>query len=31
VTPQFAEAMKAKGLRDLTVEKLIALRIHGID
>jgi len=31
VTPQFIAQMKALGLKDLSIDKLVALRVHGID
>jgi hypothetical protein len=31
VTPQFVAQMKARGLKDLSIDKLVALRVHGID
>jgi hypothetical protein len=31
VTPEYIADMKARGLKDLTVDKLVNLRIHGID
>lgn len=31
VTPQFISDMQARGLKDLSADKLVALRIHGID
>jgi hypothetical protein len=31
VTPQFIAEMKARGLKDLSIDKLVALKVHGID
>jgi hypothetical protein len=31
VTPEFVAQMKARGLTDLSIDKLVALRVHGID
>jgi hypothetical protein len=31
VTPEYISNMQSRGLKDLSVDKLVALRIHGID
>lgn len=31
VTPQFIAEMQARGLKDLNIDKLVALKVHGID
>ena len=31
VTPEYITDMKARGLKNLTVDQLVNLRIHGID
>ena len=31
VTPEFISEMKSRGLKNLSIDKLVALRVHGID
>jgi hypothetical protein len=31
VTPDFIRRMKDRGVKDLSIEQLISLRIHGLD
>ena len=31
VSPEFVADMKSRGLKNLTVDQLVSLRIHGID
>ena len=31
VTPEYIEDLRSKGLQNLTLDRLISLRIHGID
>ncbi len=31
VTPEYITDMKARGLKDLTIDQLVNLRIHGLD
>jgi len=31
VSPEFISSMQARGLKDLTIDRLVNLRIHGID
>jgi hypothetical protein len=31
VTPEFIKDMRSHGMQDLTIDKLVSLRIQGID
>ena len=31
VTPEYIADMKARGIHDLSIDKLVSMRIHGID
>jgi hypothetical protein len=31
VSPEFIAQLKSRGMKDLTIEQLVSLRIHGID
>jgi hypothetical protein len=31
VTPEFISKLQSRGMKDLTIDKLVSLRIHGID
>jgi len=31
VTPDFITGLKSRGMKNLTVDQLVSLRIHGID
>jgi len=31
VTPEFIQGLKSRGMQNLTIDQLVAMRIHGID
>jgi len=31
VTPDFISKLQSRGMKDLSIDKLVSLRIHGID
>jgi hypothetical protein len=31
VTPEFVSNLRARGMKDLSIDQLVSLRIHGID
>jgi len=31
VTPEYISKLQSRGMKDLTIDKLVSLRIHGID
>jgi hypothetical protein len=31
VSPEFISSLKSRGMKDLTIDQLVSLRIHGID
>jgi hypothetical protein len=31
VSPEFIANLKSRGMKDLTIDQLVSLRIHGID
>ena len=31
VTPQYIAEMRSRGIKDLSIDKLVSMRIHGID
>ena len=31
VTPEYIADLRSKGMRNLTIDQLVSLRIHGID
>ena len=31
VTPEYISDMRSRGIRDLSIDQLVSMRIHGID
>jgi hypothetical protein len=31
VTPEYIDGLKSRGVKNLTIDRLIQLRVHGID
>jgi hypothetical protein len=31
VTPEYIANLKSRGMKDLTIDKVVSLKIHGID
>jgi hypothetical protein len=31
VTPEYIAGLKSRGMKDLTIDKVVSLKVHGID